>query len=79
MKTSILLAVILIVIGIAAFGYQGISYTTLYTTREKVVDIGPLTMTAEKSQTIPLPPIIGGLALVGGIALLVMGSKKHLS
>jgi hypothetical protein len=75
MKTSILLAVILIVIGIAAFGYQGISYTT----REKVVDIGPLTVTAEKTRTIPLPPIIGGLALVGGIALLVMGSKKHLS
>jgi hypothetical protein len=75
MKTSILLAVILIVIGIAAFGYQGISYTT----REKVVDIGQLTVTAEKTRTIPLPPIIGGLALVGGIALLVMGSKKHLS
>lgn len=71
MKTSILLAVILIVIGIAAFGYQGISYTT----REKVVDIGPLTMTAEKTRTIPLPPIIGGIALVGGIALLVMGRK----
>jgi hypothetical protein len=74
MKTSILLAVILIVIGIAAFGYQGISYTT----SEKIVDIGPLTMTAEKTQTIPLPPIIGGLALVGGIALLVMGRKNTL-
>jgi hypothetical protein len=74
MKISILLAVILIVIGIAAFGYQGISYTT----REKVVDIGPLTMTAEKTRTIPLPPIIGGLALVGGIALLVMGRKNTL-
>jgi hypothetical protein len=72
MKTSILLAVILIVMGIAAFGYQGISYTT----REKVVDIGPLTMTADKTRTIPLPAIIGGIALVGGIALLVIGRKN---
>lgn len=72
MKTSILLAVILIVIGIAALGYQGISYTT----REKVVDIGPLTMSADKTRTIPLPPIIGAIALVGGIGLLVIGRKN---
>jgi hypothetical protein len=71
MKTNILLAIILIVIGIAALGYQGFSYTT----REKVIDIGPLTMTAEKTRTIPLPPIIGGLALLGGIALLVVAKK----
>jgi hypothetical protein len=72
MKTNILLAVILIVIGIAALGYQGISYTT----REKVVDIGPLTMSADKTRTIPLPPIIGAIALVGGIGLLVIGRKN---
>lgn len=72
MKTNILLAVILIVLGVAAFGYQGISYTT----REKVVDIGPLTMTADKTRTIPLPPIVGAIALVGGIVLLVMGRKN---
>lgn len=71
MKTNILLAIILIVIGIAALGYQGFSYTT----REKVIDIGPLTMTADKTRTIPLPPIIGGLALLGGIALLVVAKK----
>ena len=74
MKANILLAVILIVIGVTALGYQGISYTT----REKVVDIGPLTMTADKTRTIPLPPIIGVIALVGGIALLVMGRKNTL-
>lgn len=72
MKANLLLAVILIVIGIAALGYQGISYTT----REKVVDIGPLTMTADKTRTIPLPPIIGAIALVGGIGLLVIGRKN---
>lgn len=72
MKTYTLIGIILIVIGIIAFAYQGITYTT----REKVVDIGPIQMTAEKTKTIPLPPIVGGIALVGGIVLLVAGAKK---
>jgi uncharacterized membrane protein len=72
MKTYSLIGIILIVLGIAAFAYQGISYTT----RENVVDLGPVHVTAEKTRTFPLPPIVGGLALVGGIVLLVVGSKK---
>jgi hypothetical protein len=72
MKTYTLIGIILIVIGIAAFAYQGITYTT----REKVVDIGPIQITADKTKTIPLPPIAGGIALVGGIVLLVVGSRK---
>ena len=72
MKTYTLTGIILIVIGIVALAYQGI----IYTTREKVVDIGPIQMTAEKTKTLPLPPIVGGVALVGGIVLLVLGSKK---
>ena len=72
MKTYTLTGIILIVIGIVAFAYQGITYTT----REKVVDLGPIHMTAEKTKTLPLPPIVGGIALVGGIVLLIMGSKK---
>ena len=72
MKTYTLLGIILIVVGIVAFAYQGITYTT----REKVVDLGPVHMTAERTRTLPLPPIVGALALVGGIVLLVMGSKK---
>ena len=67
-----MIGVILIVIGIIAFAYQGITYTT----REKVVDIGPIHMTAEKTKTFPLPPIVGGLALLGGIVLLVTSNKK---
>ena len=72
MRTTTLLAVILIAIGIVVFGYQGITYTT----RENVVDIGPLKITVEKTKMLPLPPIIGAIALVGGIVLLAVGRKK---
>ncbi|MCX5869584.1 MAG: DUF3185 domain-containing protein [Deltaproteobacteria bacterium] len=72
MRTTTLLAIVLIALGVVAFGYQGITYTTT----EKVVDLGPLQMTAEKTKTFPLPPIVGAIALVGGIVLLVMGRKK---
>jgi len=72
MKTYTLIGIVLIVIGILAFAYQGITYTT----REKVVDLGPLHVTADKTRTIPLPPIVGGISLVGGIVLLVVGKKK---
>jgi Short repeat of unknown function (DUF308) len=71
-RTYTLIGIILIVIGIAAFAYQGITYTT----REKVVDLGPVHMTADKTRTLPLTPIVGAIALVGGIVLLVTGSKK---
>jgi len=73
MKTNTILAIVLIVIGIVAFGYQGITYTT----KETVVDIGPLKIDAEKTKTFPLPPIVGGISLLGGIALLLMGRKNN--
>jgi hypothetical protein len=72
MKTYTLIGIILIVIGIIALAYQGITYTT----REKVVDIGPIQINADKTKTIPLPPILGGIALVGGIVLVVAGGRK---
>ncbi len=72
MKSTTLLAIILIAIGIVAFGYQGITYTT----KENVVDIGPLKVTTEKTNTLPVPPIVGAIALVGGIVLLAVGRKK---
>jgi hypothetical protein len=72
MRTTTLIAIILIAIGIVAFGYQGITYTT----KENVVDIGPLKVTTEKAKTLPLPPIVGAIALVGGIVLLVAGRKN---
>lgn len=73
MKASALAGIILIVVGIAALAYQGISYTS----REKVVDIGPIQVTSEKTKTLPLSPFIGGAAVLGGIVLLVMGNKKN--
>jgi uncharacterized membrane protein HdeD (DUF308 family) len=72
MKANTLLGIILIVVGVIAFAYQGIDYTT----REKVVDLGPVHMSADRTRTIPLPPIVGAVALIGGIVLLVTGSKK---
>ena len=72
MKIYTVLGAILIAVGIMAFAYQGITYTT----REKVVDVGPIHMTAEKTRTLPLTPIVGAVALVCGIVLLVTGSIK---
>ena len=72
MKPTIIIAIILIALGIAVLAYQGITYTT----RENVVDLGPIKVTAEKTKTIPLTPIVGAIVIVGGIALLVMGMKK---
>ena len=67
-----LLGIVLIILGIVAFAYQGITYTT----QEKVLDIGPIKATVEKEKTIPLPPLVGGAALIGGIVLLLMGTRK---
>ena len=67
-----IVGIALIVIGIIALAYGGITYTT----REKVVDIGPIEATAERQKTIPLPPLLGGLALAGGVALLIVGSRR---
>jgi hypothetical protein len=72
MKPKIIIAVILIALGIAGLIYQGITYTT----RENVIDVGPIHVTAEKTKSLPLPPILGAMAIVGGIVLLVAGTRK---
>jgi uncharacterized membrane protein len=71
MKPATILGIALIILGIVAFAYQGITYTT----QEKVIDLGPVQATVEKTKTIPLTPLLGGLALVGGIVLLVAGPR----
>ena len=72
MKTNTILAVLLIALGIVAFAYQGVTFKT----REKAVDIGSLQVTTEKTKRIPLPPIVGAIALVGGIVLLIGNKNK---
>jgi len=71
-KAITLVGIALILLGIVAFAYQGISYTS----REKVIDIGPLQASVDTKKTIPLSPLLGGLVLVGGIVLVVVGTKK---
>jgi len=71
MKPILIVGILLIVLGVVALAYQGVSYTT----REKVIDLGPIEASKETKKTIPLPPVLGGLALAGGVALVVVGSK----
>jgi len=72
MKPAALVGIALIIIGVLSFAYQGITYTT----REKAVDLGPLQITTEKTHTLPLPPILGAIALFGGVALLAVSNKR---
>lgn len=72
MKTYTLIGFILIALGIAALAYQGITYTT----RKKAVDLGPIQVTTERTRNIPLPPIVGAVAIVGGVVFLVQGRRK---
>ena len=68
-----IIGIVLIIVGLISLAVGGISYTT----KEKVVDLGPIQATAERHKTIPLPPLLGGLALAGGVVLLIAGSKKR--
>ena len=68
------LGVILIVLGLAGLAWGGFTYTT----REKVVDIGPIHATRDQTHTVLLPPLAGAVALIGGIVLLVVGRKQGL-
>jgi len=73
MKPVAILGIVLIVLGIGALVYQGFTYTT----REKVLDLGPLQATAERQKTVPLPPIVGIVAVVAGVALVIAGGRKR--
>jgi hypothetical protein len=72
MKGLGIIGLVMIVLGIISFAYQGVTYTK----KEKVVDIGPIHATKDTKETIPLPPILGGILLVGGIGLMVAGRSK---
>jgi hypothetical protein len=73
MKSISMVGILLVVLGALALAYQGINYTH----RETVLDMGPIHATKDTQEQIPLPPILGGLALAGGIALLVVGARQR--
>ena len=72
MNRTAIIGVVLILLGVAALAYQGFTYTS----RDTVVDIGPVHATAEHEKTVPIPPLVGLAAVAGGIALLVTGIRK---
>ena len=72
MKAATLIGILLIVFGIGALAYQGFSYES----EEKILDIGPLQATRETTKTIPLPPIVGAIALIGGIGVVIATSRR---
>jgi hypothetical protein len=65
-------AIVLIVLGALALGYQGFTYVT----RETVVDAGPVQVTAEREKTVWIPPVLGGAAVVAGVVMLALGGKR---
>jgi uncharacterized membrane protein HdeD (DUF308 family) len=73
MKPVSIVGVVLIVVGVVALVYQGITYTK----RDTVLDIGPLHATADRQKTLPVPPLVGIVAVAGGALLLVAGMRKR--
>ena len=71
MGAKTVVGIVLIILGIISLGYQGFTYTT----RKKVVDIGPIQATKKENNTVPLPPILGVIALAGGVVVLVAGRR----
>ena len=72
MKPATIVGILLVILGVIGLASGGISYTK----KKTVVDIGPIKATADTRERIPIPPVLGGIALVGGIVLIALGSKK---
>jgi hypothetical protein len=66
-------AIVLIVVGVIALAYGGISYTR----EKKVIDLGPVEATTKTRETIPLPPVLGVVAIAGGVVLLIASGRKR--
>jgi hypothetical protein len=75
MKPITIVGIVLIVLGVAALAYQGITYRS----RETVLDIGPIHATAERDRTLPIPPVLGIGAIAGGAALLIAGARGRVN
>ena len=72
MKPMSVLGIMLAVLGVLALVYQGFTYTRQRT----VIDVGPIHATADDREHVPLPPIVGGVALAAGVALFLVGAKQ---
>lgn len=72
MKPRTITGIVLLALGVLALAYQGITYTSSRDT----IDLGPLSITAKEKKTLPIPPILGVLAIVGGIVLMVVDRRK---
>ena len=73
MKPIAIVGLLLIALGLVALIYQGVTYSS----RETVIDIGPLHATADREKTLPLSPVLGVVALAGGVVLLIAGVRRH--
>ena len=68
-----LVGIMLVILGVVGLAYGGVTWTT----KEKVVDLGPLQVTHDKTQSLPLPPIAGGICLIAGVVLLVAAGRQQ--
>ncbi len=73
MKPLTIVGIVLIALGVIALAYQGVTYTT----KENVIEVGPLKIEATKEKTIPLPPVLGGVAVAAGVVLMIVGARSR--
>ena len=71
MRFSVIAGIVLVIVGVICLAYQGITYTS----HKKVLQVGPIQATKTEHRTIPLPPIVGGVLVVGGIVLISVGGR----
>ena len=72
MKPAGIVGIVLIVLGIAGLAFGGFSFTH----KEKVLDLGPIQASADKKESLPIPPVLGALAIVGGVVLVAVGARR---
>src|SRR5207237_2706937 len=67
-----IVGIVLIILGILVLGYQGFTYVS----NDKIAEVGPVEVRAQREHTVWIPPVVGGVAVIAGAALLVLGSRR---